>query len=131
MQGQMDDGWLTSRCLCCHRRCLQVYAGRMHGMHPVAIKVLTAATVPHQQHSFWREAKVLRRCRHPNLVQLLGVYSGTGGSRDQLPPLELVERVAPSQAQRAQQQWLMFLTELLPNSLQERLQDADMRWHRW
>ena len=127
---QLEFRWLTPCFSRCRRHRLQVYAGRMHGMHPVAIKVMTAACVPHQQHSFWREAEVLRRCRHPNIVQLLGAYSGTGGSGEQLPPLELVENVAPSHAQRAQQQWLMVVTELLPSSLQERLQDADMRWHR-
>lgn len=58
----------------------------------------------------WREVELLRQCRHPNLVQLLGVY------------------VSPAQQQRR----LMLVTELLEGgSLAGRLGEPTLRWYRW
>lgn len=63
----------------------------------------------HERH-MWREVELLRQCRHPNLVQLLGVY------------------VSPAQQQRR----LMLVTELLEGgSLAGRLGEPALRWYRW
>lgn len=73
----------------------------------------------HRQHErrMWREVELLRQCRHPNLVQLLGVYVSPAGA----------PRVPARQQRR-----LMIVTELLEGgSLTGRLGEAEMRWHRW
>ncbi|EFN50627.1 hypothetical protein CHLNCDRAFT_15703, partial [Chlorella variabilis] len=57
-----------------------------------------------QEAKLWREVELLRRCTHPNIVQLLGVSSE--------PPR------------------LMLVTELLEGgSLHERLASPALRWH--
>lgn len=69
-------------------------------------------TQQQRQHerNMWREVELLRQCRHPNLVQLLGVY------------------VSPAQQQRR----LMLVTELLEGgSLAGRLGEPALRWYRW
>ncbi len=121
-----------------------MYRGLLHGSQPVAIKVMAPAAAcrlldpasgspmapssmncggqeqqQQQQHErrMWREVELLRQCRHPCLVQLLGVFVSPGGGGG-----------APAQQQRR----LMLVTELMQGgSLSGRLGEAQLRWHRW
>ncbi|KAL4856758.1 putative sphingolipid transporter spinster 2 [Chlorella vulgaris] len=126
----------------------KVYRGLLFGHCPVAIKVLNqpAAWQPLEQSGpaaaqagpqlqqqqqqqqlsrFWKEADVLRCCLHPNIVQLLGVYSsssgGSSGASSQQHPPHLQPPPLPPR--------LMLVTELLEGgSLQERLAAPSLRW---
>ncbi|KAL4856757.1 putative sphingolipid transporter spinster 2 [Chlorella vulgaris] len=129
----------------------KVYRGLLFGHCPVAIKVLNqpAAWQPLEQSGpaaapagpqlqqqqqqqqqqqllqFWKEADVLRRCLHPNIVQLLGVYSsssgGSSGASSQQHPPHLQPPPLPPR--------LMLVTELLEGgSLQQRLAAPSLRW---
>lgn len=54
-----------------HPLCGQVYKAFLHGVHPVAVKVFqTQDDVPLAD--FWKEAAILRSCRHRSIVQLQG-----------------------------------------------------------
>ncbi|KAI3429301.1 hypothetical protein D9Q98_005396 [Chlorella vulgaris] len=124
----------------------KVYRGLLFGHCPVAIKVLNQPAVwqpfetsgpaassvglqmqqqQQQLSQFWKEADVLRRCLHPNIVQLLGVYSssssGSSGASSQQHPPHLQPPPLPPR--------LMLVTELLEGgSLQQRLAAPSLRW---
>ncbi|PSC74756.1 serine threonine-kinase isoform B [Micractinium conductrix] len=54
----------------------KVYRGQLFGALPVAIKALSVGPAQrHAEQRLWREVELLRRCTHPCIVQLLGVYS--------------------------------------------------------
>ena len=117
----------------------------MHGALPVAIKVMDPAWV--RPATLWREAAVLQQCRHPCIVQLLGLYTGAAvrGQKvqqaeqpeDQLPVDYDPEKPTDDQLLEPDGQLedglhgMMFVTELMPGgTLSERLAEPDMRWYR-
>jgi serine/threonine protein kinase len=116
---------------------LQVYAGTLHGALPVAIKVVDPAWLRLRPETFWREASVLQHCRHPSIVQLLGLYSGGVRQAQEEPQQQpeemrpLCEEAASEQAVEKPPQGVMVVTELMPGGpLINRLADPDMRWYR-
>ena len=121
------------------RPCLppQVYAGTLHGALPVAIKVMDPAWLRLRPETFWREASVLQHCRHPSIVQLLGLYSG-GAEQAQEEPKQPEEEEQPlneepgsEQVVEKPPQGVMVVTELMPGGpLLDRLAEPDMRWYR-
>ena len=109
--------------ICCFT--LQVFAGLLHGTQPVAIKVLYSAGDAHLTHQFWREAAILQRCRHPNIVQIYGVFSGldesicANGAGGEMRLL-----LTPGSRR------LMVVMELLEGgSLLQLMSRPDMRWN--
>jgi len=97
-------------------------SGLSLGLTQSAVAARTAAAAPAavaeralEAHllRLWREVDLLHRCTHPNVVQLLGVYSSCTNSS--------IRR----------QQHLMLVTELLEGgSLQARLPEPALRWYR-
>ena len=91
----------------------------------MAIKVLYSAGDAHLTRQFWREAAILQRCRHPNIVQLYGLFSGqddsicTNGAAGEM-------RLALTPGSRR----LMVVMELLEGgSLRQHMWQPYMRWN--
>ena len=122
----------------------------MHGAQPVAIKVMNPAWLRARPDTFWREAVVLQQCRHPCIVQLLGLYTGDAvrgrelqhaeQPEDQLPiydddteePTEeqLLDLDLDGQLEE-RPRGVMVVTELMPGgALFDRLAEPAMRWYR-
>ena len=133
---------------------VQVYEGRLHGLLPVAIKVIHPMHVPRHQQAFWQEAALLQRCRHPNIVQLVGVYSGRGGKElmgtdssgrgrrdNRLPASDCGQQdeergeaaeAGPGLESGARPQCLMVVTELMSGgSLMQSLGTPGLHWYHW
>ena len=92
----------------------QVFAGTLFGTQPVAIKVLHSVSNVVLKRQFWQEVAILQRCRHPNIVQMLGVYSGPADPSSSNPSSDLQ---------------LMVVIELMEGgTLREHITRSDMRW---
>ena len=105
----------------------------MHDALPVAIKVMAPAWLSRKSGWFWREAALLQRCRHPSIVQVLGVYVGSDASDGQegQPQRHLQQSAAHElQGEDKEPHGVMVVMELLPGGpLHRRLDDPLMRWY--
>ena len=96
----------------------------------MAIKVMDPACLRGLEDTFWREAAVLQQCRHPNIVQLLGLYTGDAvrGQKPQQPAEEPPEEEPVLVDERPH--GLMVFMELMPGgALLHRLAEPGMRWY--
>ena len=120
----------------------QVYAGTLHGALPVAIKVMDPAWLRVRPETFWREAMVLQQCRHPSIVELLGLYNGGAVQKqeeegepqqpeEEQPEQPRVEEPEDDELLEKLPDGMMVVMELMPGGpLLDRLADPDMRWYR-
>ena len=98
----------------------------LHGTLPVAIKVLFSISDAHLTRQFWREAAILQGCRHTNIVQIYGVFSGIDDSILAHGVVgETGRTLTPGEKQ------LMVVMELLEGgTLRERINQPEMRWNK-
>ena len=105
---------------------MQVLAGVLHGALPVAIKVLYSAGTAQLSRQFWSEAAILQGCRHTNIVQMYGVFSGLDDSICTHGAVGAMGRALTQGEKR-----LMVVMELLEGgTLQQHINQPEMRWNK-